>query len=86
MFFSSNNNFYNSHISRLSWKLLLVKKIMPMKKEDIENMDDYWKGIIETLDQLEVIDLKSIPIRVVTLLILNLTPIYYHAFMKNYLA
>jgi hypothetical protein len=59
---------------------------MPMKKEDIENMDDYLKGIPKSLDQLELIDFKSIPIRVVTLLILNLTPIYYHAVMKNYLA
>jgi hypothetical protein len=46
-------------------------------------MDDYLKGIRKSLDQLEVIHFKSIPIRVLTFLILNLTPILISCIHEN---
>jgi hypothetical protein len=64
-----------------SKKLMLLKKLMTMKKDESINMDQYFKGVKEILDYLEGINF-SIPTKVVVLLIFNSLPSQYNLFFK----
>ncbi len=64
-----------------SKKLMLLKKLMTMKKDESINMDQYFKGVKEILDYLEGINF-SIPTKVVVLLIFNSLPSQYNLFLK----
>jgi hypothetical protein len=64
-----------------SKKLMLLKNLMTMKKDESINMDQYFKGVKEILDYLEGINF-SILTKLVVLLVFDSLPSQYNLFLK----
>ncbi len=65
-----------------SRKLILLKKIDSMKKEQKFSLDSYFREVKKILDQLEGVDF-SIPQKLLILMILKFLPIHYNIFVKT---